>query len=56
MRQDGGAWKVIDVYYNSTVSSVLGQRSEYASTLNSGGAPALTRKLNDRADQLIQGR
>lgn len=56
MRQDAGAWKVIDVYYNSTVSSVLGQRSEYASTLNSGGAQALTRKLNSRADQLIQGR
>jgi len=56
MRQDGGAWKVIDVYYNSTVSSVLGQRSEYTSTLNSGGAQALTRKLNDRADQLIQSR
>jgi phospholipid transport system substrate-binding protein len=56
MRQDGGAWKVIDVYYNSTVSSVLGQRSEYASTLTSGGAQALTRKLNSRADQLVQGR
>jgi phospholipid transport system substrate-binding protein len=57
MRQDGGgAWKVIDVYYNSTVSSLLGQRSEYASTLSSGGVQALIRKLNSRADQLIQGR
>ncbi|MDB5437174.1 MAG: hypothetical protein JWR47_3431 [Phenylobacterium sp.] len=56
MRQDGGVWKVIDVYYNSTVSSVLGQRSEYAATLNSGGAQALIRKLNSRGDQLIQGR
>jgi phospholipid transport system substrate-binding protein len=56
MRQDGGAWKVIDVYYNSTVSSLLGQRSEYAATLSSGGVQALMRKLNSRADQLIQSR
>jgi phospholipid transport system substrate-binding protein len=54
MRQNGGAWKVIDVYYNSTVSSLLGQRSEYATTLNSGGAPALVRKLNSRADNLLR--
>jgi phospholipid transport system substrate-binding protein len=57
MRQDGsGVWKVIDVYYNSTVSSLLGQRSEYASTLSSGGAQALIKKLNSRADQLVQSR
>jgi len=53
MRQVGGTWKIIDVYYNSTVSSLLGQRSEYASTLKSGGAPALVKKLNSRADQLL---
>ncbi len=56
MRQDGGVWKVIDVYYNSTVSSLLGQRSEYAATLSSGGVQALIKKLNSRADQLVQGR
>ncbi|MDB5444685.1 MAG: hopanoid biosynthesis protein HpnM [Phenylobacterium sp.] len=53
MRQSGGAWKVIDVYYNGAVSSLLGQRSEYASTLGSGGAKALITKLNSRADQLL---
>ena len=41
MRQSGGSWKVIDVYYNNSVSSLLGQRSEYASTLKTGGAGAL---------------
>ena len=56
MRQDSGVWKVIDVYYNSTVSSLLGQRSEYAATLSSGGVQALIKKLNSRADQLVQGR
>jgi phospholipid transport system substrate-binding protein len=56
MRETGGAWKVIDIYYNGAVSSLLGQRSEYAATLASGGAPALVRKLNAHADELLRGR
>jgi hypothetical protein len=31
-----------------------GQRSEYAATLKSGGAPALTKKLNARAEELLR--
>lgn len=54
MRQAGEAWKVIDIYYNGAVSSLLGQRSEYAATLNAGGAAALVRKLNSRADELLR--
>lgn len=53
MRQSGDAWKVIDVYYNGAVSSLLGQRSEYAATLANGGAPALIANLNKRADALL---
>jgi phospholipid transport system substrate-binding protein len=53
MRQSGPTWKVIDVYYNGSVSSMLGQRSEYASTLRSGGAAALVKKLNSQADDLL---
>jgi phospholipid transport system substrate-binding protein len=56
MRQTDGAWKVIDVYYNGAVSSLLGQRSEYAATLAAGGAPALVRKLNSHTDELLRGR
>jgi phospholipid transport system substrate-binding protein len=55
MRQAGGGWKVIDVYYNGAVSSLMGQRSEYAATLRTGGAKALVQKLNSRADQLLGG-
>jgi|SRR5579859_204085 len=54
MRQSDGAWRVIDVYYNGAVSSLLGQRSEYAATLNAGGAQALARKLNSRAEELLR--
>jgi phospholipid transport system substrate-binding protein len=53
MRESGGTWKVIDVYYNGAVSSLLGQRSEYAQTLKTGGAPALVKKLNNHADELL---
>jgi phospholipid transport system substrate-binding protein len=54
--RDNGGWKVIDVYYNSAVSSLMGQRSEYASTLSSGGAAALVKKLNAKADELLKGK
>jgi phospholipid transport system substrate-binding protein len=53
MRQTGGTWKVIDVYFNNTVSSLLGQRSEYAATLKSGGAPALLKKLDSHTADLL---
>jgi len=53
MRQAGGTWKVIDIYYNGAVSSLLGQRSEYAGTLKNGGAAALVKTLNARADKLL---
>jgi phospholipid transport system substrate-binding protein len=56
MRQSGGGWKVIDVYYNSSVSSLLGQRSEYAATLASGGAAALAKSLDHKADVLLEGK
>ena len=54
MRESGGAWKVIDVYYNSAISSLMGQRSEYSATLASGGAAALVKKLNAKADELLR--
>jgi phospholipid transport system substrate-binding protein len=56
MRQSGGGWKVIDVYYNGSVSSLLGQRSEYATTLASGGAAALAKSLDHKADVLLEGK
>jgi phospholipid transport system substrate-binding protein len=56
MRQSpGDGWKVIDVYYNGTVSSLTGQRSEFAGTLRSGGAQALVRKLDSRSNELLSG-
>jgi phospholipid transport system substrate-binding protein len=54
MRQSGGTWKVIDVYLNGFVSELATKRSDYGSTLSSGGAPALIKKLNAMADGLMK--
>jgi phospholipid transport system substrate-binding protein len=52
MRQNAGAWKVIDVYLNGTISQVATQRSEFSSTLQSGGADALIRLLREKTAEL----
>jgi phospholipid transport system substrate-binding protein len=46
LRQYGGTWKVIDVYYEG-VSQLATERADFASTLQSGGASALVAKLNE---------
>jgi len=46
LRQSGGQWKVIDVYYRSAISQLATQRSDFASVLAKGGAPALVSHLN----------
>ena len=52
MRQAaGGQWRVIDVYFNGSISQLSQQRADFASTLSSGGAPALVKKLNDLAEK-----
>ena len=56
MRQaDTGQWKIIDVYFNGSISQLSQQRSDFASTLQSGGAPALVTKLNDLSEKLAKG-
>ncbi len=54
MRQAGGTWKVIDVYYNGSISSLVGQRSEFSSLIKSGGPQALVRSLDRKTDQLLK--
>ncbi len=54
MRQSGGAWKVIDVYYNGSISQLTTQRSDFSATLAKGGAKALVQKLNAQTDKLLK--
>ena len=49
LREDGGQWKIIDVYYRSDISQLSTRRSDFASVLANGGAPALIVRLNQLA-------
>ncbi len=52
MRQTtSGQWKVIDVYFNGSISQLSQQRADYASTLANGGAAALVKKINELSDK-----
>ena len=54
MRASGGTWRVIDVIYEF-VSQLATRRSDFASTVASGGAPALVKKLDEVSDKLMSG-
>ena len=53
MRSSGGAWKIIDVYYGA-ISQLTSQRSDFAATVNSGGANALIKSIDAQADKLLK--
>jgi phospholipid transport system substrate-binding protein len=53
MRNSGGGWKIIDVFYNGSISSLAQQSSDFSGSVAKGGAPALIKKLNDQSDKLL---
>lgn len=55
MRNANGDWMAIDIYLNGYVSELATRRSDFASTLATGGASALVKKLNDLADNALAG-
>ena len=56
MHSAGGSWKAIDVYVNGAISQVATRRSDFSSTLQSGGGKALAEKVNALADNLMRGK
>ena len=46
LRQSGGQWKIIDVFYRSAISQLATRRADFAGVLRSGGAKALVGHLN----------
>jgi phospholipid transport system substrate-binding protein len=54
MRESGGSWRVIDVIFEF-VSQLATRRSDFASTVATGGAPALVKKLDEISDKLLMG-
>jgi phospholipid transport system substrate-binding protein len=53
MRQAGGSWKIIDVFFGS-ISQLTAQRSDFAASAVPGGAADLVRKINAKADDLLK--
>jgi phospholipid transport system substrate-binding protein len=46
LRESGGQWKIIDVFYRNAISQLATRRSDFAAVLAKGGAPALISHLN----------
>ena len=53
MRQSGGAWKIVDVYYDG-VSQLTTRRSDFAQPVAAGGAKALLTHLEHASAKLLQ--
>jgi phospholipid transport system substrate-binding protein len=45
LRESGGQWKIIDVYYRNAISQLATRRADFAKVLASGGAKALVAHL-----------
>jgi phospholipid transport system substrate-binding protein len=54
MRDAGGGWKIVDVFYNGAISQLTTRRSDFAATLAQGGAAALIAHLNALADKQLK--
>jgi phospholipid transport system substrate-binding protein len=46
LRQSGGEWKVIDIFYKNAISQIATRRSDFAAVLQKGGAKALVTHLD----------
>src|SRR5580658_828394 len=53
MRQSGGAWKIVDVYYDG-VSQLTTRRSDFTAPVAAGGAKALLTHLDQASAKLLQ--
>ena len=49
--QVGSDWKITDVYLAGNISQMAQKRSDFASTLSSGGPQGLAKRINALADQ-----
>lgn len=46
LRQSGGGWKIIDVFYRNAISQLATRRADFARVLQTGGAKALVQHLD----------
>lgn len=55
MRDNGGIWKITDVYLDGTISEMAIRHSEFAAILRAGGVEGLIQTLNAKAAQFGAG-
>jgi phospholipid transport system substrate-binding protein len=55
MRQQGSAWKTVDVLADGSISRVAVQRSDFRRLVSRGGAQALIESLNQKTNDLSGG-
>jgi phospholipid transport system substrate-binding protein len=55
MRQTAAGWRVIDIYYNGTVSELALRRADYAEVLKKDGFAALIASVNQKIAQMQAG-
>jgi len=53
LHQLGSDWKITDVYLAGNISQMAQKRSDFASTLASGGPQALAKRINALSDQML---
>jgi phospholipid transport system substrate-binding protein len=53
LHQVGADWKITDVLLAGNISQMAQKRSDFATTLASGGPGALTKRLNALSDQML---
>ena len=56
MHKTAKGWQIVDIFLNGYVSEVATRRADFASTLKTGGAAALTQKLNALTDKTLAGK
>lgn len=54
MHKTPRGWRIVDIYLNGYISEVATRRADFASTLQSGGVTALTKKLDTMADRTMK--
>lgn len=51
LRQEGGQWKIIDVFYKNAISQLATRRDDFSSIVTKGGVHALVGHVNQLADK-----
>lgn len=54
LRQSDGDWRIIDVYYQNSISQLAMRRADFASMLAKGGPKALIAHLNGLAEKAMR--